>query len=252
MEVDFFGKASVNAFLAQTGLQKFIIQKIGAAKNSTPIFAYLETGNNSKAVEEFSKFANACNNSQPYEMIAFNSLDDIDSEQDETKSSRRKKDKTVKFTFQLKKEESNTSDSNDIKSLLAGFMQEQQNNTLAAELKLIREKLEAIENEEEEEEEETNIIGGINLNQVDSILSRLAAYGIIKAPQAASQPQTAQFAGDKQTDDELAVKKANIEKAINILYKYDDKLDTDLLKLESIAENQKAIFDMVIQQLRNM
>lgn len=251
MEVDFFGKAAVNAFLAQTGLQKFIIQKIGAAKNSTPIFAYLETGNNSKAVEEFSKFANACNNSQPYEMIAFNSLDDIDGEQDETKS-RRKKDKTVKFTFQLKEEKSNLSEPNDIKSMLAGFMQEQQNNALAQELKAIREKLEAIENEEEEEEEETNIIGGINLNQVDSILARLAAYGIIKTPQAASQPQTAQFAGDKQTDSEIEVKKANIEKAINILYRYDDKLDTDLLKLASIAENQKAIFDMVIQQLRNM
>tara|TARA_R110000868_G_scaffold402001_1_gene677899 strand:+ start:360 stop:515 length:156 start_codon:yes stop_codon:yes gene_type:complete len=49
-----------------------------------------------------------------------------------------------------------------------------------------------------------------------------------------------------------ADKIANINKAVKILAKYDSEIDTDLLKLSSLAENQTATFEMLLKTLRNM
>jgi len=255
MEVDFIGKTAVCSFIAQTGLNQFIIQKVGAAKNSTPLFTFTDNKTTGKAVEEFSRFANSINQTQPYEMLLFNNIDELKEDEDTTQYERRKKSKMVRFTFQLK-EDKQQSDISDPKTLFAGllneFKQEQSNNALLAEIKELKAKIEAAEEEEEEEEEEESpqILGGLSLKDVDGILARLAAYGVIKAP--IQQQQNATLAGDQATQSELDIKKANIEKAVNILYQYDPQLDTDLLKLASVAEKNKALFDIILQQLRNM
>lgn len=260
MEVDFLGRAAVCSFIAQTGLTQFIIQKIGAAKNSAPIFSFVDNKTNGRAVEEFSRFANSINSSQPYEMVLFNNIDELDQDES-TQYERKKKSKMIRFTFQLKEDKSVGSIS-DPKELFAGMLnemkREQENNALLAEIRELKAKIDKIETEEEEEEEEAeqvgnlNIMGGLTLNHVDGILARLAAYGIIKAPQGQPTPTNAQFAGDQTTAQEIDVKKTNIEKAVNILYKYDKDLDTDLLKLASVAENNNALFNVILQQLRSM
>jgi len=255
MDVDFIGKASVCSFISQTGLNQFVIQKVGAAKNSTPLFTFTDNKTTGKAVEEFSKFANAINPTQPYEMFLFNNIDELNEEEGATSYEKRKKSKMVRFTFQLKEDKAQA-DISDPKALFAGlvneFKQEQSNNALLAEIRELKAKIDNIEEEEEEEEEEANptILGGFTLRDVDGILARLAAYGIIKPP--VQQQAAPTLAGEQATQSELDIKKANIEKAINILYQYDPQLDTDLLKLASIAEKQRPIFDMVITQLRNM
>ena len=50
----------------------------------------------------------------------------------------------------------------------------------------------------------------------------------------------------------LDIKKANINKAIKILYKYNPNLDTDLLKLSQLAETKTDTFNMLITTLRSM
>lgn len=256
MDVDFIGKASVCSFISQTGLNQFVIQKVGAAKNSTPLFSYTDNKTTGKAVEEFSKFANAINSTQPYEMFLFNNIDELNEEEGTTSYEKRKKSKMVRFTFQLKEDKAQA-DITDPKALFAGlvneFKQEQSNNALLAEIRDLKAKIDSIEKEEEEEEEEEGnptILGRFTLRDVDGILARLAAYGVIKAPVQQQAPPI--LAGEKATQSELDIKKSNIEKAINILYKYDTELDTDLLKLASVAETNKPLFDIILQQLRNM
>ena len=50
------------------------------------------------------------------------------------------------------------------------------------------------------------------------------------------------------TDD----KKANINKALKVLYQHDPDLDTDLLKLSDLAENNNGTFKMLLNTLRSM
>ena len=50
------------------------------------------------------------------------------------------------------------------------------------------------------------------------------------------------------TDD----KKANIQKALKVLFKHDPELDTDLLKLSDLAENNNGTFKMLLNTLRSM
>lgn len=47
-------------------------------------------------------------------------------------------------------------------------------------------------------------------------------------------------------------KKDNLNKAIKILYKYDNQLDIDLLKLSELAETKTETFNMLINSLRTM
>ena len=44
----------------------------------------------------------------------------------------------------------------------------------------------------------------------------------------------------------------NINNAVKILSKYDDQIDTDLLKLANLAENNTPTFEMLLKTLRSM
>jgi hypothetical protein len=46
--------------------------------------------------------------------------------------------------------------------------------------------------------------------------------------------------------------KANLKKAIGILYKYDTDLDRDLLKLAKIAQNNRPMFNTLLESLRKV
>lgn len=251
MEVDFTGVTSVCSFIGQTGLTKFIVQRVGSTKNMTPIFSHLDDGNNATAINEFKKFANSCSNSNEYELVLFNKINDTDiDENNDTATVKRRKDKTVKVTFRIKEPQqvavngANEMNAESVRSMMREFIAEQQNNALATELKALKQRIEEIDSEEETTEEGGSI-GGYKISDITMILNLIKNWNNPNA-----QPPV--INGAEATEDEIQAKNANIKNAINRLYKHDKQLDTDLLKLAKIAETQPDIFNTIVQTLRGM
>ena len=121
--------------------------------------------------------------------------------------------------------------------IIKDIAKSQEESAILNEIKAL--KLKFAELEEEEEDEKTEI-GGIDQNQIAQL------FGLINMFKTKNQPATINGIDENQ------IKKDNLNKAIKILYKYDNQLDTDLLKLSEIAETKPETFNMLISSLRTM
>jgi hypothetical protein len=252
MQTDYQGANSIANLIEITGLTKFRITRVGINKNSVPVYEHIGTGSNDKAVSKFREWASLTDNCLPYEMELFNSKED--SEQNGEEVHNKKQGKILRFTFCLNKEErtsningvQNNNNSGNVTELIENALLKQramyENNELMKKLETMETKLnEYIAEEEEEEEEEQSELGGINSPAMMNLLGLLnkMVSGINNKPKTVI---------NGLQNDQIT----NINKAIKILSKYDSEIDSDLLKLANLAENNTATFEMLLKTLRNM
>ena len=135
----------------------------------------------------------------------------------------------------------------DVNLLRADIIKEiakaQEDNLILKEIADLKNKLASFEEEEEEEEEKG--LAGIDPNQINQIV------GLINMFKPKQQNTTIAGVETDENKPNNTDFKSNINKAIGILYKHDKNLDTDLLKLASIAETSPNTFNMFVNMLRN-
>ena len=251
MQTDYQGANGVANLIEITGLTKFRISRVGINKNSVPIYEHIGTGSNDKELSKFLQWASLTDKSLPYEMELFNSKEDSIENGEEIYN--KKQGKILRFTFCLNKEErtantngvQNNNNSGNVTELIENALLKQkamyENNELMKKLETMEAKLnEYIAEEEEEEEEEKAEINGLNSPAMINLLGLLN-----KMLSGNNKPKT--VINGLQND-----QITNINKAIKILSKYDSELDSDLLKLANLAENNTATFEMLLKTLRNM
>ena len=134
-----------------------------------------------------------------------------------------------------------------LKKLTHRIVEEQTNNSILNEIKMLSSRLDKMELEEaaEEEEEESNGIGGIDSNQIQQIMGLINLF-----KSQATKPVINGI--DDHSNDVSNDFKNNINKALKILHKNDPLLDKDLMKLAELSEKNKDTFNMLLSTLRNM
>ena len=245
MEADFVGLNKITDVLKSSGFIKCSIYRYPNSTGSLPVFQKLGTKNNHELVSSFIEWGKNIDNNVIYEITLFNNVDTVIDETGAEKVVKTKsKEEKAKFLIQFKKEASistgSTTDVNSIVGLVTDRMlKAQEENLLMNEIKSIKDKLAQFEEEEEEEEEEANL-GALNPNNLNMIMSAIQMLN----PNNNSNKTVI----NGLTDD----KKANIQKALKVLFKHDPELDTDLLKLSDLAENNNGTFKMLLNTLRSM
>lgn len=252
MEVDVIGIDNVVENIKLTGLTKFSIDRVGSSKNSLPIYELLNSNSNDKAVMEFRKWANIYNNSIPYKITLFNKLETAVDEFGNEKTSKSKgKTEKAEFYFRINENPSNLSYGTqtynlngvaDRETIRREILKEQEENDIKNQIASLSSKIDAMMNEEEEEEEEKGVLEGLNGLNIANIVTLLQGLNLMKAPNK-------QAINGVEDNSEF---KTNINKAIKTLYKNNPKLDTDLLKLADISENNPSMFNMLLNTLRTM
>lgn len=246
MEVDYTGANSVAKLMEATGLTKFIVSRVGQHKNTASVYEFLDKSSNDRTIQKFREWAEFTDNNLPYEMLLFNSVEDSELIGEEVRN--KKIGKVLKFTFCLNKKEAYTpqqaqnNSNQNISELIENALMKQrlatENNVVLLKLQEMEAKLAAYE-EEEEEDEESSLSGLNNPNLVNimALLSK-ALGGNNAKPTVVNglQPQQIQ----------------NINTAIKTLSKYDSEIDSDLLKLANLAENNTDTFNMLLKTLRSM
>ena len=179
-------------------------------------------------------------------MKLFNSLEDSADIGEEIRN--KKQGKVLSFTFCLNKEQqfqqqptqqnNNINVSEAIENALLKYQKQHTESELLRRIEALDAKLNATI-EEENEEEETDALTGINNPQILNLISLL---GNVFNP----KPQSTVINGLEDN------KIKNINQAIKVLHKYDNDIDTDLLKLASIAENNNLMFNTLLKTLRSM
>ena len=248
MEVDYIGANSVANLIEITGLTKFVISRIGQHKNVVPIFEHISAGSNEKAINAFTRWATLTDNSLPYEMNLFNSIEDSEINGEEVRN--KKQGKVLRFTFCLvKKQEIDFRQQPQqpqqidvamaIENALMKMQAKNNESELIKRLDAMQAKIDAYESEDfEEEDAELNGVGSPNMTQLITLL----------APLLSGNKKTAPTTINGLNNDQIG----NINRAVKLLAKYDDQIDTDLLKLASIAENSPDTFKMLLGTLRTM
>ena len=251
MEVDYFGANSVTSLMEISGCTKFIINRVGQHKNAVPIFEHVEKSTNERAVNKFREWSSLTENSLPYEMILFNSLEDSELSGEELRN--KKQGKVYKFTFCLNKKEqylpSNPqhqqhNSTQNVAELIENALMKQrlqtENNEVLKKLQEMESRFAALEGDDDDDDDSSSLSGMNNPNMI-SLLAMLAKALGSKAPQAPTAVNGLQPAQIE-----------NINRAIKTLAKYDTDLDNDLLKLASLAESNTPTFQMLLKTLRSM
>ena len=250
-EVDLVGTSSVANLIEQSGLTKFTISRVGMNKNTTPIFEFVGSKNtNRQARESFVNWSNTIlyggSNNNVYELYLFNDFDT----NEEGKEIKHAKNSKLKMTFVLSNtpkdlgvlnghERTNepTSIAELVKMAVSQYASERDNKDLAKEISKLREELDEMRNEEDEEDEEPN--------KQTELLKSLGTILLTK------------LGGSNKPNEPVVIngideKEENVNRAIKILWKHDNKLDSDLLKLGALAENNPSQFNFLINALRNL
>lgn len=282
MSIDVVGINSVANLIRQSGLTKFIIYREGSGKGSVPVFENIYCDSNAKAKDSFTDWANNILTSNPtnttvYEILLFDERalldEDTDEEEEEPVTRERpkrskKKSNRIRFRFQLSTSnlpvvngvQSQGLTVEDVKRLLDETIvkveRERQQNEILQRLKRLEE---GDEDEDEEDEEEDVEREQDTLGRVEKLFDRVESWGKFGAKKSAeksiSEPEKKPEAVSGVEDISKKVGrdvKANINKAITKLYKYDKDLDLDLLKLAEMAEKDQAQFTMFVNALRKM
>lgn len=243
MEADFVGLNKITDVLKSSGFTKCSIYRYPNSTGALPVFQKLVTKTNHELVSSFVEWGKNIDNNVIYEITLFNNVDTVIDETGAEKVVKTKsKEEKAKFCIQFKKENNTVSGSNtDINSIVGlvtdRMIKVQEENLLMNEIKAIKDKLAEFD-QEEEEEEETGL-GALNPNNINMIMSALQMIN------GNTQNKTVI---NGITDE----KKSNIQKALKVLYKHDPDLDTDLLKLSDLAENNNSTFKMLLNTLRSM
>ena len=248
METDFNGAIQVANFIEMAGMTKFIISRVGQHKNIVPVFEHIEKGTNEKAVSRFKEWASLTDNNLPYEMSLFNSIEDSEINGEEVRN--KKQGKINKFTFCLNKQnhyqqqsqlQHKQPDNQNITELIENALMKQQikheNNEVLKKLAEMEQRFDDLENEDDGDD--TSELSGLNNPNLMNIVAMLGkALGNNAKPTVINGLQPEQI--------------KNINLAVKTLSKYDEFLDTDLLKLANLAETNTATFEMLLKTLRNM
>jgi hypothetical protein len=245
MEFEVVGKDKVAQYIALSKTKKFIISKYGSQKHAIPIFEHLEEGSNEKSIHAFLQWAEITDNDVCYILRVFNSVEDSIETGEELRNKKSGKQLEIRFRLNKKAEfERQQTQSPQIDVSLAienAIMKMQQKNAdseILRKLAEMDEKINAIEEGDDDfEDAELNGVGNPNITALINIL----------APLINGKKNTASVINGITPE-----KIKNINTAIKILSKYDDQIDTDLLKLSSIAEKNPATFNMLINSLRTM
>jgi hypothetical protein len=107
-------------------------------------------------------------------------------------------------------------------------------------------KIESLEARLDEQDENEEDMGGESAQ--DKLMNGLGALLISKLGGSAPAPANDVLNGAP----DHATRLANINKAIKILLKHDADLDSDLLKLSALAENNNSQFNFLLTALRGM
>lgn len=247
METDINGANQVANYMEMAGMTKFIISRVGQHKNNPPIFEHIEKGTNERAVTKFREWSSITDNNLPYEMYLFNSIEDSEMIGEEVRN--KKSGKVNKFTFCLNKQNNalqvqaqrQPDQQNNFQEQIENALMKQQlkyeNNEVLKKLAEMEQRFSDMENEEEEDD--ASELSGLNNPNLMNIVAMLG-----KALNGSPKPTIINGLQPEQIK--------NINVAIKTLSKYDEFLDTDLLKLSNLAETNTATFEMLLKTLRNM
>lgn len=252
METDYTGVKSVAQIIEHTGLTKFIISRIASTRNSAPVYEFLTGTSNAKALDAFNKWASITENTNLYEMLLFNELVTNGEEADEEKKAHnRNKSKSLKFTFTLTKQvpynqqpqTQNIDVAQAIENALLKHTQLTEEKESNRKIQALETKIDALINaadddDDDNDDEQLSGLNNPNLVNLIGLLTKLTGQKTTPPP----------INGIKLSDEKIK----NINAAIKKLYKYDDEIDSDLLKLAEIAENNNATFKMLLNSLRTM
>lgn len=248
METDFNGAIQVANFIEMAGMTKFIISRVGQHKNIVPIFEHIEKGTNDKAVARFKEWASLTDNNLPYEMCLFNSIEDSEMNGEEVRN--KKQGKVNKFTFCLNKQNQyqqqqqiqKQPEQHNIQELIENALMKQQikheNNEVLKKLAEMEQRFADLENDDDDVDDASELSGLNNPNLMNIVAMLGKALGNNTKPTVINGLQPEQI--------------KNINLAVKTLSKYDEFLDTDLLKLANLAETNTATFEMLLKTLRNM
>jgi hypothetical protein len=250
--IDIIGTENVLKYIEVSKLSKFTIDA-NKSGHFICVFECINSNNNETAITEFSKWADFINPNQNYKITLFDVVEISNNNGTEKITKTKNKNNKMSATFILnenyntKPQSVNGTASFDEESLLKKLthriVEEQSNNAILNEIKILSERLNRIELEEEEEEETENGIAGIPANQIEQIMGLVNLFKNNKAPA---------INGIEEVNVEIQSNfKNNINKALKILAKNNKNLDTDLLKLAEMSENKKETFNMLLQTLRN-
>lgn len=246
MQTDYTGSPAIITLIEQTGLTKFVISRIGNNKNSIPIYEFTDRSSVDSCIAAFEKWSQIADNSLPYSMRLFNTKEDCEFTGEKDVKA---KGKVICFTFCLNKEQNYSSVQNQNQNVdvaqaieLALLKMQTKNNEslLLQKLTDMENKIAELESDDDDDIDDAALSG---LNN-PAIVNLLGMLGKALGGNKSAAPTTINGLND--------VKIANINRAVKILAKYDDEIDTDLLKLSSIAETQPATFKMLIASLRTM
>ena len=252
--IDIIGTENVLKYIEVSKLSKFTIDA-NKSGHFICVFECINSNSNDTAILEFSKWADFINPNQNYKITLFDVVETTILKNGEEKQNKTKnKNGKMSATFILNESynnkpqtingQNNFDEESLLKKLSHRISEEQTNNAILNEIKILSERLNRIElQEESEEEEEENGIAGIPSNQIEQIM------GLVNLFKNQRQPA---INGDLEVNTEIENNfKTNINKALKILAKNNKNLDTDLLKLAEMSENKKETFNMLIQTLRN-
>jgi hypothetical protein len=252
-EVDVIGTSSIASLIEQSGLTKFLIQKTGAGKNSTPVFEFIKTtATNKQAKDTFlqwsSNILQGGNNNNVYEILLFNDVDIVENGSGEEEISRtKKKSNKMRFSFTLspfQQERSmgvlngygaGESTADMIRMAVENALSERDKLDLKKELQELRSEIEEMRNEEDED---------LGEDKGNPLMNQLGALLIAKLSPDKNTPVVINGTPDE--------KEENIARAINVLWKHDSQLDSDLLKLGAVAESNPSQFNFLLSALRNL
>jgi hypothetical protein len=250
-EVDLIGTSSVANLIEQSGLTKFTISRVGQHKNSVPVYEFVGSKNtNRQAKDSFVAWSNTIlyggQNNNVYELYLFNDFD-TNSEGVELKHAKNSK---LRMTFVLNNNpkeigvlngigEARTNEVQSIADLVKLAVQqyasERDNKDLAKEISKLREELQELKDDDDDDDEDDKQKN--MLMQLGGVL--LSKFG----NKGQAEPVVINGVDEKEE---------NVNRAIKILWKHDKNLDSDLLKLGALAENNTQQFNFLINALRNL
>lgn len=245
METEYQGANNVAAIIEITGLTKFRITRVGVNKNSVPVYEHIAAGSNEKAVAKFREWSSLTDNCIPYDMELFNTKEDSEERGEEIHN--KKQGKILRFSFCLNKAEKyqqqqGQQQQGSTEALIENALLKQkayyENNELMKRLEAMDQRLSEYIEAEEEEEDDRSELSGLNNPSIINLLGLLSKSLSGNKPTVVNGLQTEQI--------------NNINKAVKILSRYDDQIDSDLLKLANLAETNTATFDMLLKTLRSM
>lgn len=255
MLVDIQGTDNVIKFIEASKLSKFSILRAGNTGYNVPIFECLNSNDNNTAVNEFNKIAEILSPNIPYKIKLFDFVEEVTNANGDIKVKKSKFASNkmeviflINTAVNLQATQQHTTaqvgnqNAFDIGNLRAELIKDiakaQEENAILNEIREL--KIKFAELEEENNADEKTEIGGVNQDQIQQLL------GLMNMFKTNNNPAIINGIDQNQT------RKDNLNKAIKILYKYDNQLDTDLLKLSEIAETKPETFNMLISSLRSM